>query len=189
MALLGPCKRQGGIAHGKKEHSMTEPITQQLDAKTLAEKTPLGYGLSMADFLEYVRHRRAQIRKELQDLETAEKIYREAHGDEAVDLPTRAVRQPQLAFNAVTEAAKRFARKPKTIQEMVMQLLAEVHPEGLSALEILDQIQRRWKPDLMRTSLSPQLSRLQPDIRNVNRKWYLEPVSESGASEVSNAPA
>ena len=64
-------------------------------------------------------------------------------------------------------------KRQLTIKEMVLELLAEVFPEGLTALEILERIQARWLPGLERTSLSPQLSRLKNEelIANVEGKW------------------
>lgn len=166
---------------------MAEPKIQRHDEKTLASETLASYVLPMErDFLEYVRQRRSEIRKELQDLDTAEEIYRRAKNKPKPIAIAEIARQPAL-FRTVSDAAAEFARKPKTIQEMVLQLLDEAHPKGLSALEILDEIQRRWRPDLVRTSLSPQLSRLQPKITHTNGKWSLALKTKTGAP--ADAPA
>lgn len=49
--------------------------------------------------------------------------------------------------------------KPKTVGDMALAILRE-HPRGLPAADILRNIQELWMPNLMRSSLSPPLSRL-----------------------------
>lgn len=63
----------------------------------------------------------------------------------------------QSAFPFISQ---RLPNAPKSIKEMVLVLLRENMPRGLTALEILEKINLRWWPHLPRTSLSPQLSRL-----------------------------
>jgi len=46
-----------------------------------------------------------------------------------------------------------------TIKDMVLEILPK-HPDGLTALEILAHIEQDFGQSIMRTSLSPQLSRL-----------------------------
>jgi predicted nuclease with TOPRIM domain len=48
---------------------------------------------------------------------------------------------------------------PQTIKEAVLDVLRD-YPEGLIALDILAKINERFSTNLVRTSLSPQLSRL-----------------------------
>lgn len=48
---------------------------------------------------------------------------------------------------------------PKTVGDMATELLKE-YPEGLTSMEILHLIRERWMPELMRSSISPPLSRL-----------------------------
>lgn len=64
---------------------------------------------------------------------------------------------------------------PGTIKEMVLAVLKEADPSPLTALEILDRIQRKWMPLLVRTSLSPQLTRLKRagEILSVRGAWTL----------------
>lgn len=71
--------------------------------------------------------------------------------------------------------AKSGSVKPsKTIKQMVT-LILEDHPSGLEALEIIEKIKVRFNEDIMRTSLSPQLSRLKRDkkLRRDNFIWTL----------------
>lgn len=50
-------------------------------------------------------------------------------------------------------------RLGKTTQDMVLEILND-KPKGLSALNILEELNSRWSLGLVRTSLSPQISRL-----------------------------
>ncbi|KAB0679531.1 hypothetical protein [Aureimonas leprariae] len=69
---------------------------------------------------------------------------------------------------AVVNAAKRSGKvaSVRTIKEAAVEIL-EGHPEGLTALEILDAINDRFGFEYPRTSLSPQLSRLRGENRLV----------------------
>ena len=100
----------------------------------------------MDNFLEYVKRRKAALRKELEEIEAAERGYRQSGvGSGDATLP----------FNLPVQ----FVRP--TIKEGIIQLLEEVYPMGLTALEILDRLNRRWwRGELKRTSLSPQITRL-----------------------------
>ncbi|HUZ32162.1 MAG TPA: hypothetical protein VMV19_08700 [Xanthobacteraceae bacterium] len=55
---------------------------------------------------------------------------------------------------------------PMTIKEAVLLILSE-HSEGLTALEILAEINARFALGIVRTSLSPQLSRLKNDDKKI----------------------
>ncbi len=170
---------------------MTEPEMHSFIVETVDGDSVLPYGLLMADFLDVLRRRKMQLRKELNDVETAERVYlaAAARGEVTAGVPTET---NDLLDRMVKQATKTMAEMrftPKNIQEMVLQILDESYPGGLTALEILDQIQRRWKPELMRTSLSPQLSRLRRgrSIKNDKHKWYLAVKNETGAP--TDAPA
>ncbi len=116
----------------------------------------------MTDFLEYIRHRRARILKELKELEAAERVFLKS-GARAI------TNQGQLSLPSKQRA------KPQ-IQQSVLMVLEEVAPDGLTALEILNRLNSVWwGGNLKRTSLSPQLSRLrkQKKIDNVRGVWKL----------------
>ena len=83
--------------------------------------------------------------------------------------------QIQSALHAIeqTETKNRL-----TIKQAVLEVLKD-HPEGMTALEILSQINTRYfGGDILRTSLSPQLSRLKDNDRKIElrgNKWFLLP--------------
>lgn len=67
------------------------------------------------------------------------------------------------------------AKRRTTIKQEVLEILAK-HPEGITALEILDEMKAHYRPHLLRETLSPQLSRLKNDDNKVvveNKIWRL----------------
>lgn len=73
------------------------------------------------------------------------------------------------------------------IKPMVIAILKK-HPDGLKALEILGAIKDSYSVEIMRTSLSPQLSRLKRDgkIENIGKLWLLSKDKPSDESEGLN---
>jgi hypothetical protein len=62
----------------------------------------------------------------------------------------------------------RREKPPLTIKEAIMLVLPE-YPEGLLALDLLAKINERLELNLVRTSLSPQLTRLKRERKITNR--------------------
>ena len=110
----------------------------------------------MDDFLKFVGEQKAKLLRELQDLEAAERLFRES-------------RKEAKATESLSERDQ--GRDDKllrpSIKEAVMIILHE-NPRGLTAKEILSRIQERWDWEIERTSLSPQLSRLRYERKVVN---------------------
>jgi hypothetical protein len=125
---------------------------------------------SMDDFLEYLRRRRAAIRKELAELDAAERLYLESGAAGA---------GVSLSFDFSGQMER------PTIKEAVLQVLSEIYPNGLTALEILDRLNRRWwQGKLERTSLSPQISRLNKiDKKVVNERGTWKVRKENAPTE------
>lgn len=136
----------------------------------------------MDDFLNYVKQRKAVLRKELAELEAAERIYR--HSGAGVGNATLPL-----------QLSPRIVRP--TIKDGVVQLLEEMYPTGLTALEILDRLNRRWwRGELKRTSLSPQITRLKKLGKVVSERgtWKAPQrnapsVGTEGASNSTKAPS
>lgn len=88
--------------------------------------------------------------------------------------------------------ATQFVRKPSpeaqalTIKQMVITILREHLPSGATANELLDAFMRIWGRNEMRTSLSPQLTRLKREgkIELYGRVWHLS-RNEIGEAEAS----
>ncbi len=129
----------------------------------------------MRDFLAYVRKQRAKLQKELSELEVAERVYRQSGvqmlpSQEDADIP-------EILF------------KPrKSIKQMVIEILDDMYPHGLTSLEILAYIQMHWKPSLKRESLSPQLTRLKNDAEIYNDKGVWKRLPKTGAPVAAGAP-
>jgi hypothetical protein len=83
--------------------------------------------------------------------------------------------QIQSALRAINETE---AKSSLTIKQAVLEVLKD-RPEGMTALEILAEINRRFfVGSIMRTSLSPQLSRLKDRDEKIDLKgnrWFLRP--------------
>lgn len=139
----------------------------------------------MPDFIEYLRQRRVQIHRsiahlegEIQALDIAEGVYRSSQQEEVTNWPPAEtlLDQPVPApTDNLLEGKWRERLRPMSIKEMISRVLDQTYPGGLTAIEVLKQIQRNWRPELERTTLSPQLSRLKHDgvIKNVDSKWFL----------------
>ena len=67
-------------------------------------------------------------------------------------------------------------RRTTTIQQEALEILAR-YPDGLTMLEILDEMLAIYRPDLLRESLSPQLTLLKKAGKVVsgNKIWKLAP--------------
>ena len=115
----------------------------------------------MTDFLEFIRQRRAQLQKELAELDTAERVFRQSQGEDT------------LRTIISSPGQSRF--EPRTIKQMVVRSLEEASSDGLTSSQILGHIQQSWMPSLQRPSLAPQLTRLRRDgaIYNDKRIWKL----------------
>jgi chromosome segregation ATPase len=87
--------------------------------------------------------------------------------------------QIQSALRAIEETE---AKSHLTIKQAVIEVLKD-HPEGMTALEILTQINTRYfAGEVVRTSLSPQLSRLKDNDGTIDlkgNKWFLLPQEPS----------
>ena len=140
-------------------------------------QTPQRYLLTMEDFLKYIRQQRVTLKKELAALDTAEKIFRDSQSHGATP------ELPPMSTGLFYE--------PKTIKQMVVRVLEESSRKGQTSSQILWGIQQRWMPELQRSSLAPQLTRLKRDnvIYNHQRLWKLvqndAPSAETG--EASNS--
>jgi hypothetical protein len=123
----------------------------------------------------------------------------------AVSLVDYGFEQPQLSFAANSEAgtnasAERIgsnvapAKSPYarlTIKKLVMKALEEQFERGATAHELLEFFANGYgRPDVVRTSLSPQLSRLKRDrkIILIDQKWSL-PTAQNRESNQQSSPS
>lgn len=89
--------------------------------------------------------------------------------------------------NGARDALYTEITKQMTLKQAILNVL-RAHPEGLNSSEMLDALRSNGFPNLLRTSMSPQLSRLKGTaLENVEGKWVLknkEAAAPSGDSGV-----
>lgn len=126
----------------------------------------------MSDLKKFLQKRVDEAQKQLdalrkQDIDLQRQIIKLER--ELTDL-TNAARAIGIVKGLPTDKVLTARRRkpPITIKQAVLQVLKE-HPEGLIALDILKKINERHALGIVRTSLSPQLSRLKGDRKIVNR--------------------
>jgi hypothetical protein len=126
-----------------------------------------------------------------------------------IEAALRAITGPIIpsGYDAARSAQEHFTAKANpeaarmTIKEMVVQALGEHFPSGATANQLLDYFRLEWGRKEMRTSLSPQLSRLKEGgiITLRGKVWHLAPnengppegdpeTDEVGASSNDNPP-
>ncbi len=123
------------------------------------------YVLTMADFLQYLRERRATLKKEMNALDVAERVYRDSQSQSVAAQQALEIAAPTPGLSSV----------PKTIKQMVVRCLENSPAVGATSGQIIEHIHERWMPGLKRASLAPQLSRLKRDgvIENDKRLWKI----------------
>lgn len=78
----------------------------------------------------------------------------------------------------------------KTMKELTLEALSEHFPSGATANKLIEFFQNRWgRTDILRSSLSPQLSRLKQDglIRLRGKTWFIS-KSEKGPDAETSEP-
>jgi hypothetical protein len=108
-----------------------------------------------------------RLKKELSDIEQAAKSI--------------GLQPPQPELQLVAEQRKRPAI---TIKKAVLDVLRD-QPKGLIALDILARVNHRFDLGIVRTSLSPQLSRLKQEgkVTNLGEIWRLVPQKNEGSAK------
>jgi hypothetical protein len=141
----------------------------------------------MADLKDFIAKRAREIEELLeplrrQGMELQAKI--KAYERELSDL-RNAAKAIGIANRLETPlGVTRKASPPQTIKEAALDVLQD-HPKGLIALDILAKINERFSPSLIRTSLSPQLSRLRQDgkLEYHDGIWLLPHQNEEGPAK------
>lgn len=112
--------------------------------------------------------------------ETDERRRRWEQSANELEAARREAKQVQFLLGKLDEAVAQSAEP--TIKDAVLEVLKH-KPEGMTALEILDEINKRYfAGKYARTSLSPQLSRLKNDDKKVTlrgNRWHLIPEQPS----------
>lgn len=143
-----------------------------------------------SESIRLLRARQQDIAKELSNLKP--RVFALEEEDRQIEAGIRAMQGviAPTGNRASAASVAHFARIANpdiaklTIKEMVVKALAESFPNGATANQLLDHFYRAWGRKEMRTSLSPQLSRLKEDkmISLEGRVWHLGPKEKGAAS-------
>jgi hypothetical protein len=130
----------------------------------------------MSDLRELLLKQRAHAEVRIRELMAATEQRRKALV-ESLDALQTAKEEFEKIILALSTIEKADA---KTVLPSIMQAVLEVlkdRPEGMTALEILAEINKRYfNGKIVRTSLSPQLSRLKDRDHKITlrgNRWYL----------------
>ena len=138
--------------------------------------------------LRLLRQRRSELERRHVELQAMlEPVKRElAQVDIAIRAltPDAAVAIPPLGADGSAAAVAHFRRRENpdvqkmTFKQLVVKALSEHFENGATANELLDFFKSNWCREIMRTSLSPQLSRLKNDnlIELHGKVWHLSRV-------------
>ncbi|MEX2299206.1 MAG: hypothetical protein WD715_17450 [Dongiaceae bacterium] len=121
-------------------------------------------------FLTYIRRRRAELQRELNELAVAERQFLRSQSIRAQE-PVEP-KPIHIDTSTMFQPIQQRGASQVTIKEAVVDVL-EKHPVGLTALQLLDKINSEFGLNIRRTSLSPQLSRLKREgaIFNDRQLW------------------
>jgi hypothetical protein len=133
----------------------------------------MDYVGAMTTFEEFTRARYATLQKERGDLYRQLRVIQKEL--EEIERAARASGLQLVKEDTLTPQTKKPTQKRNfTMKEASVEILGK-HPNGLTATEILPELNKLIGSDYARSSLSPQLSRLKKDgvIYDINGIWTL----------------
>lgn len=138
----------------------------------------------MASIREFIRTRKAEVRKAISELE-AELAELDAAENALSSVPTSESGKASGVVKKPIEQARRKRSGP-TIKELVMDVL-EKRPEGGDVHQIIKYIEDFHQQSVSRPSLSPQLTRLARDgkIARRGRRWFIPKEDDSEGTEMN----
>ncbi len=143
----------------------------------------------MSDFLSYLARKRQEANNQikhytelLRDIDRSEALYRESQLASAAGNMTATSSFVGHGFVDHMYFSGDLPTRP-TLKARIIAAL-KVAPKGLRSGELLAVLQSTGTPELQRTSMSPQLSRLQADgdVVNDNGTWRLAKNNEAAGS-------
>lgn len=124
----------------------------------------------MVGLRDFIEKRRAEIRRQMQPLEaTAANLRAQLNTTEAqLGALAKEAAEIDAALQAIGRREKR--KTTPTIKEAILRVLTDA-PEGMTSSEILTAINDRFfEGTLLRTSMSPQLTRLDRQDKKIKRR-------------------
>jgi len=116
-----------------------------------------------------------RLRQELSELETAERVLQRLAAS-----PQEFEELDEAHNDVATSELPELAHEGYTIGDLALAVLREAGDEGFTSTEILGILRESTVPNLVRTSLSPPLSRLKQKgvIELVGDKWKIVPEKD-----------
>lgn len=147
-------------------------------------------------FLIYLTARKSKILKQIQrlergleEIERTEKLYRKSGQASENKSDVQAQDQQAVSPKPIRRARLRLEQKDrgKSIKEWVCDILND-DPLGLTSHQILETLRESGLPNLERTSLSPQLSRLKDEgkIFLEGGVWKLSENAGAGSDHIAS---
>lgn len=130
------------------------------------------YNTRMDSLLSDIATKRRDAEAEIRALRA--RIESLMHDLSDLDKAEAAVRGQSLTVFQSLKPKQKPPKVYRTIKEMALAVL-EDYPNGLVALDILSEINSRFEQSYVRTSLSPQLSRLRQGgfVHKSGKRWVL----------------
>jgi hypothetical protein len=131
----------------------------------------------MSELSELLRRQKEQLQAKVEEFAATTEEHRRAYVDalKQSEAAKEELRRVEIVLNKLEEVTAKSAAKP-TIIQAVLEVLKQ-KPEGMTALEILAEINSRYfDGEIVRTSLSPQLSRLKDRDKKIilrDNRWHL----------------
>lgn len=148
---------------------MTDPVLLQIEERRRKARRMVERGTAIVD----------RGKADLAESDRFERFYLEARGVPAeaasADITAAIASSPTAAppNEALIDAMVR-QRQTVTLKTAIMDVL-KAHPEGLASGDLLTALRNGIYPNLLRTSMSPQLSRMKGfQVDNVDGRWILK---------------
>jgi hypothetical protein len=124
----------------------------------------------MAGLRDFLERRREEIRKKMEPLEAVSESLRAQLSANEIKLQALAKEQSDIEKALRALGKKDASETSVTIKDAILKILGDA-PGGLTPREILAALNERFfDGTLLRTSMSPQLTRLKNDDRKIRQR-------------------
>jgi hypothetical protein len=130
----------------------------------------------MSELSDLLKHQKEQLQAKAQEFAAITEERRRAYVEalKQSEATAEELKRVEIVLKKLEEVTAKST--PPKIMQAVLEVL-KLKPEGMTALEILAEINSRYfDGKIMRTSLSPQLSRLKDRDKKITlrgNRWYL----------------
>lgn len=140
------------------------------------------------DLTDFIRQRTSELETQLSSLKSQKAEI--SHKIAVLEKEMQHLRNAAKAINMVNGLQISRRSPPKVTIKQAVKSVLEDFPDGLSALEILAEVNERFQLEVVRTSLSPQLTRLKRDgvIKRDHHRWRLSGAYQKSSEDVPSEP-